>query len=124
MYPMKTLLRTLFCCLVIPFIFQSCNPDEPGLNSNCSDFCDDAVVAPLANFSHGDCMSLCNTCTNYGQSDATSAVCLCNYIEDVIFPTSGLTWSSFAASDPLYRTITNKGKCVKFFKAAFANGTL
>ncbi len=100
---------SLFFVIFVLFAFAivSCEEIE-GENTECNEICADIEEAFG---SHGDCMSLCNTCLNPSESTGNTAVCICNYIE-VIIEAEGSSWEEFTGGD-----VKNFGQCVKLVKA-------
>lgn len=90
-------------------------------NIECSDFCDEYGTGyfnyTTVDFDgdHGDCMSLCNTCNNPGESVASTAVCICNW-HDEKRGDNGETWNEYSNGN--YK---NFGKCVNFYKGQLSD---
>lgn len=104
--------------IVFSTLLSSCNgenfDDFLEDNTECSDFCDNAEFSPLFQ-NNGDCMSLCNTCNNPSNSNATTAVCVCNWYESYL-GLLGLDWGDLGEESGF----KNKGQCVKTIKASLA----
>jgi hypothetical protein len=96
-------MKELTLLIILLFLgFTSCTESPSACNDLCDSFSDEEFEDLFAN--HGDCVSLCATCSDVSESDNKLAVCVCNFIETVLIPDDG-DWEDVG--------FKNKGQCVK-----------
>ena len=104
--------KYIFLFLATGLFFSSCELPFGDVNE-CSQLCDDFMATDEANntafSSHGDCVSMCATCSNPSESAGKQAVCICNIYEAVLVA-EGADWDDLG--------VKNKGECIKIIKGA------